>query len=84
MDAANFLGCMHRGRGDDGIGASAGWSQQMPEKPHNLELGAHSAPLEFLPVRELARDCWDESGRMGSVGCIRSKIFSRISSEISY
>src|SRR6266481_8125573 len=48
-----------------GIGASAGWSQQMPEKPHNLELARTVHTWEFLPVTGTrAGLLGDESGRM--------------------
>src|SRR6266404_9603824 len=37
-----------------GIGGTAGWSQQMQEKPHNLELSRAVRPGNFCPSRELA------------------------------
>src|SRR5437016_12579663 len=33
-----------------GIGVPAGWRQQMPEKPHSLQLSRAVRPWEFLPV----------------------------------
>src|SRR5712664_1833996 len=48
-----------------GMGAPAGWSQQMQEKPHNLELSRAVRPWEFLPVTGTrAGLLGDESGRM--------------------
>src|SRR6267378_1034924 len=48
-----------------GIGVPAGWSQQMQEKPHNLELSRAVRPWEFLPVTGTrAGLLGDESGRM--------------------
>ena len=48
-----------------GIGVLAGWSQQMQEKPHNLELSRAVRPWEFLPVTGTrAGLLGDESGRM--------------------
>ena len=48
-----------------GIGVTAGWSQQMQEKPHNLELSRAVRPWEFLPVTGTrAGLLGDESGRM--------------------
>src|SRR6266705_4067750 len=48
-----------------GIGASAGWSQQQEEKPHDLELSRGVRPWEFLPVTGMrAGLLGNESGRM--------------------
>src|SRR6266404_4593645 len=48
-----------------GIGGTAGWSQQMQEKPHNLELSRAVRPWEFLPVTGTrAGLLGNESGRM--------------------
>jgi glycogen debranching enzyme len=48
-----------------GIGVTAGWSQQMQEKPHNLELSRAVRPWEFLPVTGTrAGLLGNESGRM--------------------
>src|SRR5438445_11413463 len=48
-----------------GIGGPAGWSQQMQEKPHNLELSRAVRPWEFLPVTGTrAGLLGNESGRM--------------------
>src|SRR5712692_6560277 len=48
-----------------GIGVPSGWSQQMQEKPHNLELSRAVRRWEFLPVTGTrAGLLGDESGRM--------------------
>ena len=48
-----------------GIGVPSGWSQQMQEKPHDLELSRAVRPWEFLPVTGTrAGLLGNESGRM--------------------
>jgi glycogen debranching enzyme len=48
-----------------GIGVPAGWSQQMQERPHKLELSRAVRPWEFLPVTGTrAGLLGSESGRM--------------------
>src|SRR6266404_3093669 len=48
-----------------GIGVPAGWSQQMQEKPHSLQLSRAVRPWEFLPVTGMrAGLLGNESGRM--------------------
>src|SRR5438309_6555232 len=48
-----------------GIGVPAGWSQQMQEKPHSLQLSRAVRPWEFLPVTGTrAGLLGNESGRM--------------------
>src|SRR2546425_761340 len=48
-----------------GLGVPAGWSQQMQEKPHSLQLSRAVRPWEFLPVTGTrAGLLGNESGRM--------------------
>src|SRR6266849_6649354 len=48
-----------------GMGAAAGWSQQAPEKPHELELSRSVRSWEFLPITGTrAGLLGNETGRM--------------------